>query len=279
MKTALISIIIPTYNEQDHIDNCINSLKNQTYKKTEIIVVDDGSTDGTKAILKNTPNITFLKQKHAGPGKARNLGAKKARGDILVFADADMIFDSNFIKNLTLPIIKNQTIGTFTKQEFVSNHQNPWAQSWSLVRGFEKGKMHPTNFPDQQPVFRAIKKSAFIKAGGFDSNRGYDDDWSISEKLGSLATHAPKAYIYHANPDSPSQIYQQAKWMAKRKYKFGIIGKLGNLSKLFLPLSTFFATIELLKHRSPHAFATKIIVDLASCIGIIQTIFTQKTSK
>ncbi len=79
-------------------------------------------------------------------------------------------------------------------------------------------------------MFRAILKTEFDKAGGFDESRGYTDDWSLSEKLGYKAT-ATKAVYYHDNPASLAEVFWQARWAAKRKYKLGILGILGYLAK------------------------------------------------
>src|SRR3989344_828131 len=106
----LVSAILPVYNEEKTIGDCLKSLFKQTYKSLEIILIDDGSTDQTPQLIKryreknpSIPKIVILNQNHKGPGTARNLGAKYARGEILVFVDADMTFDKNFIKDLITP--------------------------------------------------------------------------------------------------------------------------------------------------------------------------------
>src|SRR3990167_11506106 len=117
-----VSVIIPTFNEEKDIVECLESLKNQTLKALEIIVIDDGSTDNTLRVLSEFPISNFqfqiIKQNHKSPGQARNLGAKNAKGEILVFVDADMTFDKKFIQMLIKPIISGKAIGTFSKDEF-----------------------------------------------------------------------------------------------------------------------------------------------------------------
>lgn len=112
-----ISVIIPTYNEKESLGDCIESLGTQTFKDFEIIVVDDGSTDGTVQVLENLasslPNFKFVRELHKGPGAARNLGAKHANGNILVLVDADMTFDKNFLETLVHPIEKGEVKGVF----------------------------------------------------------------------------------------------------------------------------------------------------------------------
>ena len=106
MRTTLVSVIIPAYNEEGDIELCLKSLKNQSRKKIEVIVVDDGSTDRTVEIVKEH-KVKLLKQNHGGPGAARNRGAKQAKGEILIFIDADMHFPKDYIKNLIAPIFSS----------------------------------------------------------------------------------------------------------------------------------------------------------------------------
>src|SRR5688500_5523951 len=99
-----VSVIIPVYNEEKYVSDCLDSLLEQT-QTLEIIVIDDGSTDKTPEILdRYIKKIKILKQNHLGPAVARNLGAKQSSGDILVFADADMEFENDFVKQLIRPI-------------------------------------------------------------------------------------------------------------------------------------------------------------------------------
>lgn len=268
MKKPLISVIIPTYNEERHISQCIESFKIQTYKPLEIIVVDDGSRDKTLKILKKTKGIRVLKQKHQGPGAARNKGALKAKGEILVFVDADMTFDKKFIDKLTLPIRIGKTIGTFSREEFVSNSENLWARNWSINRGWEEGRMHPTNYPDTQKVFRAILKDKFDSVGGFDTKVGYTDDWSLANKLGKEAIAAEGAIFYHRSPDSLKEAFIQARWMSQRPYKLGIIGRWLALLRVSLPISLIVGTLKAIKHQSASFIPFKIVVDFASFVGI-----------
>src|SRR4030066_376370 len=120
-----ISVIVPTYNEEKHIEECIVSLFQQDYQDMEIIAVDDGSTDRTREILQKfaeKKQIIFLKQNHLGPGHARNLGVSCSGGEILVFVDADMIFSKGeFLHELVKPIIDGKSKGTFSKEEYVAN--------------------------------------------------------------------------------------------------------------------------------------------------------------
>lgn len=278
----MISIIIPTYNEKKVLEECIESLGAQTYKEFEIVVVDDGSTDGTPEIIQNLqktlPNFLALSQNHKGAGAARNLGAHKAKGEILVFVDSDMTFDANFLARLVEPIQKGSTKGTFSKEEIVSNWGSVWARCWNINEGWEPRRRHPKNFPDHQPVFRAIKASEFSKVGGFTPG-GYNDDWSLSQKLGYEADNAPGAVFYHKNPATLNEIFQHSKWVGKRKYKMGMFGFLFALIRSSLPVSIILGLFKAVVSASPAFIIFKIVYDFGMFIGIFEYISTGKGAK
>ena len=89
-----ISVIVPTYNCGEFISEAIESILNQTYPATEIIIVDDGSTDNTEEIVNSfgAEKITYIRQANSGVSTARNLGLAKANGDYITFLDADDIW-------------------------------------------------------------------------------------------------------------------------------------------------------------------------------------------
>ena len=181
-----------------------------------------------------------------------------------------MIFDKDFIKKLIEPIEKGKAIGTFSKEEFLANKNNIWAISWNLNRGFPKDRMHPKGYPDRQPVFRSILKKEFEKIGGFNEKAGYTDDWSLSEKLGVEAVAAPGAIFYHKNPDDLKDVFIQSKWMAKRRYKFGLMGYVVALVRVCLPISVLMGTLYAIRYSLPTFLPFKIISDFGQFIGILE---------
>lgn len=265
----LVSVVIPVFNEEKHIQQCLDSLLTQTYHPIEVIVIDDGSTDRTKTILKAFPEIKKLNQSHKGAGSARNLGARKAKGTILVFVDADMTFAPDFIDKLTLPIRKDNVVGTFSNQEMVANWDKPWAKAWGRLRGFVDGRMHTSTKIKTQPVFRAITKTAFDKVGGFDTEAGYDDDWSLAAKLGQPAVAAPGAKFYHFNPDTLGEMYTQARWMASRKYKWNLIGRVLNLLKVLFPVTFVKSIVLTIKYRQLNLLIATWFYDAGTFWGLI----------
>ncbi len=273
----MISVIIPVYNEQQNIKTCLESLKNQTVDNFEIIVVDDGSTDQTiseinKQKLTNT-KIRLIKQEHLGPGAARNLGASQSKGEILVFVDSDMTFDENYLFELIKPINNGLTKGTFTKEEYISNWKNPWARCWNYNQNIKDKRRIPENYPDESPVFRAIKKSVFDSVHGFD-RIGYTDDWTLSRKIGKKATLVENAVCYHQNPDSLNNIYLKAQWIGKNEFLNLSYKKVINLLRFSLPLSIVIGIAKSIIYREPRFALFKIIYDWGILRGIVdRTVF------
>ena len=277
-----LSVVIPTYNEGEDIINCLESLGGQTYPDFEIIVVDDGSSDSTfeklSNLIKIIPNFILLKQDHKGPGAARNYAAKHAKGKILVFVDADMTFDKNFLKELVEPIIKGKTKGTFSKNEYVANWDNVWARCWNINEGWEERKRHPKDYPDEQKVFRAILKSEFDKVGGFTPG-GYTDDYSLFEKLGYKARAVKGGDFYHKNPDNLREVYLQTRWTSKRKYKLGFLGYFAVLVRVSFLISLFAGLIKAVKQRELKFVIFKLVYDQGIFAGILQLLLTGKKVK
>src|SRR5262245_20824333 len=90
MTAPLISCIIPVFNGERYLREAVDSILQQTYRPLEVILIDDGSTDGTAAVAAGyEEQITYLRQSNAGPAAARNLGLSVARGEFLAFLDAD----------------------------------------------------------------------------------------------------------------------------------------------------------------------------------------------
>lgn len=201
--TPLVSVVIPAYNEEKYISRCIETLLAQSYDNIEIIVVDDGSTDKTKDIVKRFP-VKLLEQDHKGSGAARNLGSKESIGEILLFLDSDMEFDKNYIYELIQPIVNENEIGTCHFGEKCANLENILAKfQGSPQLEYDDGI---------DEVFRAIRKDKFIEVNGFDLDRDYSDDRSLFEKIGQSPARVYEAVCYHHNAETLQEIYEQYRW-------------------------------------------------------------------
>jgi len=144
MKNPKVSIIIPCYNSEKTLIECLNSVLNQTYKNYEIIVVDNNSTDNTKKIIKQNQEksrkIKYLFEPKIGRGSARNTGEKNAKGEIILMTDSDCIVPKNWIKEMIEPIINKEC---------------------DAVQGFEENINK--DFWSKQYQLRAVKKYKSVK--------------------------------------------------------------------------------------------------------------------
>lgn len=246
----MISVIIPVFNEAKVIGECLESLSKQTVK-CEVIVVDDGSTDGSA-------KFATYRQSHKGPGAARNLGASKAKGEILVFVDADMKFARDFVAKLVAPITSGKAIGTYSTREYLLNKDKPLARCWNLNLGRSVEQMEPRGYAreasglyrlgksileavegkkaneEKNRVFRAILSNKFLSVGGFDPHVGYTDDWTVSEKLGEYPIAVADAIYYHRSPETYEEVWRQARWFGKNEFLTkNLVRRVFNLFRYF----------------------------------------------
>jgi glycosyltransferase involved in cell wall biosynthesis len=185
-ETFLVSIILPVYNDENTIKECLQSLINQNYTNKEIIIVDDGSTDQTPKILVETSkkhqNIKILRTEHRGSSHARNYGLKNSQGDIIFFAEGDAIYDSNYVLNAVKEFVKDAKIGGVcvtgslwvTKETIVSKFVD--VENRILRKMLESGKLKPY----YAWIFR---KEALERVGGFDEKLFQGEDRDIFARV------------------------------------------------------------------------------------------------
>lgn len=110
MKQPIFSIIVPLYNKKDYIKRCIESILSQSYTDFELIVIDDGSTDGSSSIANNFSHqdnrIVYLCYDNSGVSIARNRGLQIASGEYILFVDADDWVENNYLAEIHTAISK-----------------------------------------------------------------------------------------------------------------------------------------------------------------------------
>ena len=204
-----VSIVIPTYNRKPILIKCLHALENQTLNKLigfyEIIVVDDGSTDGTtKWIIDNQinlPHVVLYEQEHGGPSLGRNLGVLKSRGDVIIFIDSDLVVVDKFLihhvnKLHKYWLKKNKKCFTYGSVINTSNFQNPLS---------EDSKITDISFAYFATGNVAISKELLLDVGLFDTSfslYGWED-LELGErlkKIGVKLIKCPDAKGFHWHP-------------------------------------------------------------------------------
>ncbi len=114
MNQVQVSIIIPVYNAKEYLAKCIEGVLYQTYSDFELILINDGSTDGSESILKEfcarDSRVQYYNQVNSGPSSARNYGLTKATGEFVCFIDADDYIPSEYLEKLMELAIKNDVV-------------------------------------------------------------------------------------------------------------------------------------------------------------------------
>jgi glycosyltransferase involved in cell wall biosynthesis len=180
-----VSIIIPTYFEEKYIESCLKSIRKQkTSKKIEIIVVDSNSLDRTRKIAKRYAD-KLINIGERGVGKARNIGAKVASGNILIFVDADTVLHENFVETLTKKLENKRTVCCSGYISYKDENLNPFVNIcvyfWFRLNYLISLISCKIGFPLLPSVCIGCKKWAFDKIGGFNENLivGEDIDFSL----------------------------------------------------------------------------------------------------
>lgn len=193
----LVSVVVPTFNCQDIIEDCLMSVNNQTYKNIEIIIVDSFSIDNTPKIAKKYGKVFFYgldpKQKliFAVPYQ-RNFGVFKAKGEYVYIIDSDMRLVPKVIASCVDLIEKKGADAVIVPE--ISYGESFWAR----CRALEKACYNASEI-SYADAARFVRKSVWEKMGGLDATLGGGDDWDFQLRLneGRYKTLKTKEYIRH----------------------------------------------------------------------------------
>ena len=161
-RPPLVSVVIPVYNTEKYLAEAIDSVLAQTTRPAEIIVVDDGSTDGSAAVAKRfASSVEYCGLPHCGQGAARNRGVELAHGDLLAFLDADDLWAE---KKLTLQVAAfDRDPGVDMVFGFAQQFYSPELHEQDT----EKIKRLEKPMPGYVPGTMLIKRASFQRAGPF----------------------------------------------------------------------------------------------------------------
>ncbi len=180
------SVIIPTHNRREHLLACLASVSAQRRRPDEVIVVDDGSTDGTAEALSALGNVTVIRQVNAGPGAARNRAAAAASGDYLAFLDSDDVWFPWTLEVFAAFVARHeQPALLFARFEEFSGERAEAAEEPA------EGLAFPTYFDASAHAYFAgagmmvIDRRTFLALGGFVEDRLNAEDHDLALRLGS----------------------------------------------------------------------------------------------
>jgi glycosyltransferase involved in cell wall biosynthesis len=206
-----ISVVIPAKNEERDIKDCLNSLSRQSYKDFEVIVVDGGSKDETKEIAKKLGAKVLDERPAKSPANARNIGAKAAKGDILLFVDADNVVPRDHLKKVASAFVDGvDAVCTYTKPHKPNRIAKCFFQ--------ERAATYPRDNSAHSMIPNAWRKKMFWKVGGYDPELGYGEDKDLNSR--ALEKGVKKVFrrdivIEHKEPSTWTRIYKEARWWGR----------------------------------------------------------------
>jgi len=223
----MMSVVIAAYNEEKTLGDCLDSLLAQTAPRDsyEIIVADDGSADKTREVAESR-GVRVVTQPNLGPAAARNLGARHARGDLLLFIDADSVPDARCIEAMAAAFADPDLAGASGEKK--TRQKNLWARLVQIEYDYKYDRLaaHPTiDFVDSSTA--AYRRDILLSNGGFDPNLKEAEDVDLSFRLaerGYRLILIPEAITYHTHPESLAHYlrrkfqYARGRAMVYRRY-------------------------------------------------------------
>ncbi|MER6140874.1 bifunctional polysaccharide deacetylase/glycosyltransferase family 2 protein [Streptomyces sparsogenes] len=253
-----VSVIVPAYNEKECIANTVNSLAASTHP-IEILVVDDGSTDGTADIVEalDLPNVRVLRQENAGKPAALNHGIAEARFDLIVMMDGDTVFEPGTVRELVRPFA-DPGVGAVAGNAKVGNRSGligAW-QHIEYVMGFNLDRrMYDLLrcMPTIPGAIGAFRRRALLEVGGMSADTlAEDTDITIAlHRAGWRVVYQETARAWTEAPGTLGQLWRQRyRWsygtmQALWKHRRSLIdqGPSGRFGRVGMPLVVFFQVV------------------------------------
>ena len=201
----LVSVVMPAYNAQDTILDAINSALSQTWDRLEVLVVDDGSTDGTADVVRDrfhdNERVRLFVLPHEGRSAARNRGVQEARGDYFQFLDADDLLVSTKIEAQVAVLEKDPLLAVaYGDVEYFGDEDS--SIRWIVDKGHRpSGEVLPFMIDAGfiLTLSALVRRDACLRTGGFDTELHGTEDWDFWMKVadGSRFVYAPREIVGH----------------------------------------------------------------------------------
>lgn len=191
MSQPLVSVIIPTYNREHLLIKSINNALEQTYENIEIVIIDDGSTDGTKAFMEafHHPKVNYFYKTNGGPSTARNEGIRRALGSYIAFLDSDDLWESTKLESQIKFLELNPSIGMVTTNYRFIDVSGNTVKEPGMAFGYttKNGFIHDIiniSFPIATTSTFTVRKSVLEQVGAFDEQLGISEDLDLWVRIG-----------------------------------------------------------------------------------------------
>jgi cellulose synthase/poly-beta-1,6-N-acetylglucosamine synthase-like glycosyltransferase/peptidoglycan/xylan/chitin deacetylase (PgdA/CDA1 family) len=261
-----VSVVIPAYNESGGVEQCLRSMLDCDYPDLEVILVDDGSTDGTAEVARALAlPVTIVTQPNAGKAAALNTGVRHARHDVLIFADADTVFEPSTIAMLVAPF-RDPEVGAVAGNVKVANRRRLLGliqhAEYVLASSLDRRMYDVLNCMVTIPgAVGAFRRAAIGDAGGVPGNTlAEDTDLSIAiGRAGWRVRYAARARAWTEAPATVSQLWSQRhRWaygtlQALWKYRRAVVAPRGSRTLAWIGLPYLFAMGCVLPLLSPAA--------------------------
>ncbi len=220
-KQPFVSVIVPGKNEGQHIYKLANSLKEQTYRNFELIVIDDGSDDQTPEICRSLKQNGFIDAYYrndvrGGKASAANLGLRYSRGQYIIHLDADCSYDRDAIENILVPFYFDLNIGAIGGNVQVRNYKESLCTTLQAIEYMDTisvGRIASSELGIYRVIsgaFGAFKKEALDRLGGWDIGPGLDGDITVKiRKLGYKIHFEPSAVCQTSVPNTFKKLIKQ----------------------------------------------------------------------
>jgi glycosyltransferase involved in cell wall biosynthesis len=178
MKGPCVSVIVPAYNRERYLGAALDSALGQDYRRLEIIVIDDGSTDGTAGVVHSYSNVRYVYQPNRGVAAARNTGVAVSHGEILSFLDSDDLWMPEKLRLQVRFLLESPDVGFCLA--WMQNFLEPGCPIPSSIRPEDLSR--PT--VGAVPSALVVRREVFDRVGGFDVayRVGEDVDWFFRAK-------------------------------------------------------------------------------------------------
>lgn len=206
IKAGLVSIIIPVYNGARFLPAAIRSVLDQIYRSFEIIVVDDGSEDGSGDVSRSFPEVLYHRQDKRGDTVARNAGVELSHGQFIAFLDADDLWTPNKLSLQVAFHLKNPNVGYSLTGEKIFLEPNTEQPKWLKTEIL----MNP--HPSYAPSALMVCKDVFDRVGGFDTSYeiASDADWLLRAKDAGISSGRLPETLLLKRIHGDNLTYQQA---------------------------------------------------------------------